>query len=234
MAAIEVRDLAMKFRQGTSGALPALEGVTLSIHPGEFVSVVGRAGSGKTTLLHCLGLLMRPTAGKVLVDGIDAGALTDGQRADLRGRRIGFVFQHRSLLPELDVLENVMLPLRYGRIGRGARQRAHHLLSLVGMGDHARERPDQLTAGQAQRAAIARAMIKAPAFVVADEPTGEVDNETSDELLYLMQQLNRMSGVTFVVATHDIEVASCMDRMIRLSDGRLTADEVLRPPGRPR
>lgn len=230
MAAIEVRDLAKKYRQGEPGAVVALDRVTLSIEPGAFVSVVGRAGSGKTTLLHCLGLLLRPTTGQVVIDGIDAAGLTDGQRADLRGRRIGFVLRDPSLLPALDVLENVMLPLRYGRIGRGAKQRARHLLDLVGIAECERHRPEQLTPGQAQRAAIARALIKAPAVVLADEPTGEVDDQTSDELLYLMQQLNRMSGVTFVVATQDVDVASCMDRRIRLSDGRVTADERLRQP----
>jgi ABC-type lipoprotein export system ATPase subunit len=228
VAAIEVRDLTRSYRQGQANAIQALAGVTLSVQAGEFVSVVGRSGSGKTTLLHCLGLLLRPTSGQVVIDGIDTTTLTDGQRATLRGRRIGFVFQDVNLLGTLTVLENVVLPLRYAGISRGARQRARDVLDLVGLGDQLRLRPDQLTAGQAQRVAIARALIKEPGVVLADEPTGEVGSETSDELLHLMQQINRMSRITFVVATHDVEVASCMDRMIRIRDGRVVADERLR------
>lgn len=228
MAAIEVRDLTRKYRQGEANMVQALDGVTLSVDAGEFVSIVGRSGSGKTTFLHCIGLLLRPTSGQVTIDGIDTTALTDGQRADFRGRRIGFVFRDQNLFPTLTALQNVMLPLRYGRIGSGGKKRARELLDLVGLGDHMHHRPDQLTVGQSQRVAIARALIKAPTLVLADEPTGELDNESSDELLYLLQQLNRTSGVTFIVATHDVDVATCTDRMIRLSDGQVGADERLR------
>jgi ABC-type lipoprotein export system ATPase subunit len=231
MAAIEVQGLGMRFRQGQPNMVSALEGVDLGIQAGEFVSLVGRAGSGKTTLLHCIGLLLKPTSGQVVVDGIDTTAFTEGQRSELRGRRIGFVFQDANLLAGLTVRENVLLPLRYSglaALSRAARRRAADLLDLAGLADQMDQRPDQLTAGQAQRAAIARALIKAPTLVLADEPTGEVDNETSDELLYLMQQINRMSDVTFLVATHDPEVASCMDRVIRLSDGRVASQERLR------
>jgi putative ABC transport system ATP-binding protein len=166
----------------------------------------------------------------VLIDGADAGVLTDGQRARLRGRRVGFVLRDRGLLPALTVLENVLLPLRYDRVwaGRSARRRAGDLLDVVGLADHANDRAGRLTAGQAQRAAIARAMVRQPGLVLADEPTGEVDNETSDELMYLMQQINRMSGVAVLVATHDEDVASCTDRVIGLSDGRVVADRRLR------
>jgi putative ABC transport system ATP-binding protein len=231
VAAIEVRGLGMKHRQGQPTAVQALDGVTFSVQAGEFVSVLGRAGSGKTTLLQCMGLLLRPTAGVVVVDGLDAGPLSDGQRADLRARKIGFVLRDRNLLPGLTVLENVLLPLRYAglaALSRTARARARDLLDLVGLADRARARPDELTAAQTQRAAIARALLRAPTLVLADEPTGEVDDETSDELLYLMQQINRMSDVTFIVATQDRDVASCMDRMIRLGGGRVLSDERLR------
>lgn len=228
MAAIEVRDLTRKYRQGEANTVQALDGVTLTIDAGEFVSIVGRSGSGKTTFLHCVGLLLRPTSGQVIIDGIDTTALTEGQRADFRGRRIGFVFQNPNLLPTLTALQNVMLPLRYGRISRGGKKRSRELLDLVGLGDGMHHRPGQLSVDQSQRVAIARALINAPTLVLADEPTGEVDSETSDELLFLMQQLNRTSGVTFIIATHDVEVASCMDRVIRLSDGHVGADERLR------
>jgi ABC-type lipoprotein export system ATPase subunit len=218
----------MKYRQGQPNAVQALDDVTISVQAGEFVSVLGRAGSGKTTLLHCVGLLLRPTSGLVVIDGLDTSTLGDGQRAELRGRRIGFVLRDRNLLPGLTVLENVLLPLRYAglaALGRAGRARARDLLDLVGLADHARARPDQLTMAQAQRAAIARALVLAPTLVLADEPTGEVDDESSDELLYLMQQVNRMSDVTFVVATQDRDVASCMDRMIRIGRGRVLSDE---------
>ncbi|HYW27720.1 MAG TPA: ATP-binding cassette domain-containing protein [Terriglobales bacterium] len=221
----------MKHRQGQPNPVQALDAVTLSVQAGEFVSVLGRAGSGKTTLLQCIGLVLRPTAGMVALDGIDTGALSNGQRAELRGRRVGFVLRDRNLLPGLTVLENVLLPLRYAglaMLGRPGRARARDLLDLVGLADLARARPAELTVAQAQRAAIARALVQAPTLVLADEPTGEVDSETSDELLYLMQQVNRMSDVTFIVATQDYDVASCMDRMIRLGDGRVISDERMR------
>jgi len=225
VAALEVRNLTRKYRQGQANEVQALDGVSLSIQPGEFISVVGRSGSGKTTLLHCVGLLLRPTSGQVIIDSIDTTGLSDAQRADFRGRRIGLVLQDRNLLPTLTVLQNVTLPMRYAPFGRGARKRARELLDMVGLPDHPAYRPDQLSTGQAQRVAIARALMRAPSLVLADEPTGEVDNETSDELLYLMQQLNRTTGVTFVIATHDPEVAACTDRMVRIRDGQVASDQ---------
>jgi putative ABC transport system ATP-binding protein len=227
MPAIEVRGLTKRYRPGEESAVTALDDVSLTIQAGEFVSLVGRSGSGKTTLVHAMGLLLRPTSGQVLVDGIDTSELTDGERAELRGRRIGFVFEDRNLVAGLTVLENVVLPLRYEGFGRGGRKRARELLDTVGIGDRADDRPDGLTPGQAQRAALARALIKAPSLVLADEPTGAVDDETSDELLYVMQQINRTRSVTFVVATQDVDVASCLDRMIRLGGGRVVSDKAL-------
>ncbi len=223
MAVIEVRDLTRRYGQGET-AVQALAGVTLSIGGGELVSVVGRSGSGKTTLLHAAGLLLRPTSGDVLVDGVATAGLTDGQRASLRGRRIGFVLREGNLLPTLSVLENVLLPLRYARPGRGARERARDLLDLVGLGDRLDRRPGELAPGLAQRAALARALVREPAVVLADEPTGEVDEQTSDGLIALVREINRISGVAFLVATHDVEVGSCMDRMIRIGDGRVISD----------
>jgi ABC-type lipoprotein export system ATPase subunit len=231
VAAIEVRDLTVRYGQAEPNAVHALDGITLSVHAGEFVSLLGRAGSGKTTLLHAVGLLLRPPTGQVVIDGVDAATLTDGRRAALRGRRIGFVLRDPSLLPTLTAIENVMLPLRYAAPARGAKRRARELLELVVAGDCVDHRPDRLSPGQAQRVAIARALVRAPGVVLADEPTGAVDDETSDELLYLMQQLNRTSGMTFLIATHDVEVASCMDRVIRLRDGRVASDARLRVVG---
>jgi len=224
MAHIELVDLAKHYRQGRN-VVRALDGVSLRIGTGEFVSVVGRSGSGKTTLLDLIGLLLRPTSGTVLVDGDDTARLNDGQRADLRGQRIGFIFQEFNLLPALNVLENVMLPLRYtkSRVGSG-RARALELLEAVALSDRIKHRPDALSGGQQQRVAIARALINRPAMVLGDEPTGSVDTQTSQELVGLMRGLNREEQVTFVIVTHDLELAARADRMIRLKDGRVIAD----------
>ena len=224
MAHIELVDLTKIYRQGRN-VVRALDGVSLQIGAGEFVSVVGRSGSGKTTMLDLIGLLLRPTSGTVLVDGDDTARLNDGQRADLRGQRIGFIFQEYNLLPALNVLENVMLPLRYTRsqVGNG-RARALELLEAVGLSDRIKHRPDELSGGQQQRVAIARALINRPAMVLGDEPTGSVDTQTSQELVGLMRGLNREEQVTFVIVTHDLELAGRADRMIRLKDGRVIAD----------
>ena len=229
MGGIRVTDLTRHYRSGRS-LVRALEGVTLAIEPGEFVSVVGRSGSGKTTLLDLLGLLLRPTAGTVEIDGIDTGRLGDGQRATLRGERIGFIFQDFNLLPTLDALENVMLPLRYRRRrDPGGAARARRLLEEVDLGDRLDHRPSELSGGQAQRVAIARALVNEPALVLGDEPTGEVDSETSQQLLDLMRRMNREKGVTFVIVTHDLEIAARTDRVIRLRDGRVASDERVAP-----
>ena len=225
MAHIELVDLTKHYRQGKS-VVRALDGVSLRIGAGEFVSVVGRSGSGKTTLLDLIGLLLRPTSGTVLVDGDDTARLNDGQRADLRGQRIGFIFQEYNLLPALNVLENVMLPLRYTRSQAGnGRGRALELLEAVGLSDRIKHRPDELSGGQQQRVAIARALVNRPAMVLGDEPTGSVDTQTSQELVGLMRGLNQEEQVTFVIVTHDLELAGRADRMIRLKDGRVIADE---------
>jgi putative ABC transport system ATP-binding protein len=229
MATIELKDLTKHYRQGRN-LIKALDGVTLTIGEGEFVSVVGRSGSGKTTMLDLVGLLMRPTAGTVTVDGVDTARLRDGARADLRGRRLGFVFQEYNLLPALNVLENVMLPLRYNGDRREGRTRAVELLETVGLGDRLHSRADELSGGQQQRVAIARALVNRPALVLADEPTGAVDTQTAEELISLMRRLNRAESVTFVVVTHDLELAARTDRVIRLKDGVVLADELQEMP----
>jgi len=225
MADIELVELARHYWQGRT-EVRALDRVSLRIGAGEFVSVVGRSGSGKTTLLDLVGLLLRPTSGKVLIDGVDTTRLKDGQRADLRGRRVGFIFQQYNLLPTLTVLENVLLPLRYTKPNvKNGRRRALELLELVGLEDRLKHRPDELSGGQQQRVAIARALINRPALVLGDEPTGAVDTKTSEELVQLMLRLNREEQVTFVIVTHDLELAATADRTIRLKDGRVLSDE---------
>jgi ABC-type lipoprotein export system ATPase subunit len=222
---IRLTELTRHYKQGRN-LVRALDGVTLSIASGEFVAVVGRSGSGKTTMLDLLGLLLRPTSGKIEIDGVDTGTLSDGQRATMRGERIGFIFQDFNLLPTLNALENVMLPLRYRRTkDPDGAARALRLLDEVELSDRLEHLPAELSGGQAQRVAIARSLVNNPALVLGDEPTGEVDSETSRQLLDLMRRMNREKGVTFVIVTHDLEIAGRADRIIRLRDGRVASDE---------
>jgi ABC-type lipoprotein export system ATPase subunit len=221
---IEMHDLSKHYHQGGS-TVRALDGVSLRIESGEFVAVVGRSGSGKTTLLDSLGLLVRPTGGRVVIDGIDTSALKDREKARMRGDRIGFVFQEYNLLPTLDALENVMLPLRYAAKPKGDRRWAETLLRDVGLEDRMHHRGDQLSGGQQQRVAIARSLVNRPSVVLGDEPTGAVDTETSEQLIGIMRRMSEEHGVTFVIVTHDLDLAAATDRVIRLRDGRVLSDE---------
>lgn len=225
MAHIELVELTKHYRQGAN-VVRALEDVTLSIEAGEFVSVVGRSGSGKTTMLDLAGLLLRPTHGTVRIDGVDTAGLRDGERADLRGRRIRFIFQEFNLLSTLNVLQNVMLPLRYtkAKVPDG-RARAVELVEMVGLKERISHRPEELSGGEQQRIAIARALINRPALVLGDEPTGSVDTQTALELVGVMQRMNRDEGVTFLIATHDLDLANRGSRMIRLRDGQVISDQ---------
>jgi ABC-type lipoprotein export system ATPase subunit len=225
---IEIDQLTKHYKQGKT-IVRALDGVSLNIESGEFLAVVGRSGSGKTTLLDSLGLLLRPTSGRIVIDGADTSALKDDQKSRLRGSKIGFIFQEYNLLPTLTALENVMLPLRYAAKPKGDRAWAEALLEDVGLEDRMHHRPDQLSGGQQQRVAIARSLVNRPSMVLGDEPTGAVDTETSAQLAAIMRRMNRQHQVTFVLVTHDLDLAAETDRVIKLKDGRVVSDETTAP-----
>ncbi len=224
MANVRLEDLRKHYKRG-SEIIRALDGVTLDIDKGEFVAVVGRSGSGKTTMLDVIGLLLRPTSGRLIIDDIDTTKLGDRELAHMRAEKVGFVFQEYNLLAGLNVVENVMLPLRYSKTKAGGRERALELLERVDLTDRIKHRPSELSGGQQQRVAIARSMINRPSLILLDEPTGAVDTETAEQLVALLKRLNKEDRVTIVVVTHDLDVAGQARRNIRLKDGKVLADE---------
>jgi lipoprotein-releasing system ATP-binding protein len=205
---------------------PVLHGVDLVVGRGEFTALVGPSGSGKSTLLHLVGLLDRPTAGTVALDGTDTGALDDRALTRYRGRTVGFVFQFHHLLPEFTALENVMLPMMAdrGRAEPAMAECAAHLLAEVGLEAVLHRKPGQLSGGQAQRVAVARSLAMAPPLVLADEPTGNLDTRTADEIFALLRRFNARAGTTFLVVTHDPRLAERCDRIVELVDGRIVSD----------
>jgi putative ABC transport system ATP-binding protein len=209
----------------------ALGGVDLVVGRGEVVAIMGPSGCGKTTLLNCLSGLDTFDAGDVLIEGTSLAAMSDRQRTAYRGRRMGFVFQFYNLLPVLSAVENVELPLLVARVAAGeARRRALDALALVGLGERASHLPAQLSGGERQRVTIARSLVNDPAIVWADEPTGDLDSEMAQDIVDLMRRLNRERGLTFVVVTHDIAVGRRADRIVRMLDGRVVAEERLEVP----
>jgi putative ABC transport system ATP-binding protein len=203
----------------------ALDDISFDIHRGEMVAIMGPSGSGKSTLMTIVGLLDVPTSGSYMLDGEDVSGLNRKQQAHVRNNKLGFVFQNFNLLPRLDALKNVALPLVYGRIDAKEREeRARAALEAVGLGNKLHSRPNELSGGQKQRVAIARALVSNPRMVLADEPTGALDTKTGREILELFRTLNREQGLTLVVVTHDPEIGRQMDRVIGLRDGRLTQD----------
>jgi len=205
-------------------AVDAIRGLNLEIRRGEMVAVMGPSGCGKTTFLNCFSGLDTVTKGQVLVDGIDIHAMPDAKRSEDRAKRTGFVFQSYNLLPVLDAVENVELPLLIGGVrAKEARQRATEMLGLLGLGDRANHRPSELSGGQAQRVSPARALVAKPAIVWADEPTGNLDDEGSHQVTTLLRQLNHDHGQTMVVVTHDADVAAKCDRVLKMRDGRFVS-----------
>ena len=222
------------YNVGTPLQVEILHGIDLDLAAGAFAALIGPSGSGKSTLLHIIGLLERPTAGRILIQGRDIGALDEAAMTELRGRTLGFIFQFHHLLPEFSALENVMMPtlIETGRYSKAMADRARWLLGRVGLADAVDKRPSALSGGMQQRVAIARALAMKPPLVLADEPTGNLDSHTADEIFALMREFNREEGAAFLIVTHDPRLAARCDRRIELMDGLLCPPET-RPPETP-
>jgi len=221
---LDVRDVTKVYGEGET-AVHALRGVSLSVDRGDYVAIMGSSGSGKSTLMNILGCLDRPTSGSYRLAGREVGSLDGDARAEIRNRRIGFVFQSFNLLARTTALENVELPLYYGPLPLAEQHaRARAALERAGIAHRADHLPSQLSGGEQQRVAIARALVGAPDLVLADEPTGNLDSRTSQEIIAMLRDLNRAMGVTMVIVTHDPEVAAATDRVIAFRDGRVVDD----------
>ncbi len=223
-AAVAVEGFGLRKVYGldTSYPVEVLQGVDVRIRQGEFVAIIGQSGSGKTTLLNLLGALDRPTEGRIVLSGADTADLDDNGLADLRNRVVGFVFQFHYLLPEFTCLENALMPLaiRHGSAGRADTERVRGLLDRVGLADQMHKRPGQMSGGQQQRAALIRALANSPRLVLADEPTGNLDARSGQEVFDLMREMTRETGVAFVMVTHDDRLAQAADRVIHVELGR--------------
>jgi putative ABC transport system ATP-binding protein len=228
---IRLRGVTKTYRMGKDNIVQALRGADLDVHPGEFVALMGPSGSGKSTMMNILGCLDVPDSGTYVLAGEQVRQLNDDQLAAIRNKHIGFVFQTFNLLPRLNALENVELPLVYGGSSRGRTQRAKDALIAVGLGERTHHKPNELSGGQQQRVAIARALLNDPSIILADEPTGNLDSRSSAEILAIFQRLNDQ-GKTVVMVTHEPDVAEHCKRIVRMRDGVVSGDELVPEPRR--
>lgn len=220
--AITIEGVNKYYNKGMESEVHVLKNVDLCIDAGSFVSIMGPSGSGKTTLLDILGCLMRPTSGKVMIEGVDISRLSDDELAKIRGQKLGFIFKQYNLVPSLTATENVELAMRIlGKPKQQARERAVELLKMVGLGHRLKNKPTELSGGEQQRVAIARALANEPRILLGDEPTGNLDSKSGEIVLEILKKLNKHNGYTIVVVTHDPNVGKLTDRTIRLKDGEV-------------
>lgn len=222
---IELENVTKVYQVGTV-QIDALDNVSLSVTEGEMVALMGASGSGKSTLMNIIGCLDVPTSGRYMLDGAKVGQLSDDRLAEIRNRKIGFVFQNYNLLPRLNAVANVELPLLYANQPSSA-QRAMQALETVGLGDRANHKPSELSGGQQQRVAIARALVNKPSILLADEPTGNLDTRSGLEIMGILQRLNRESGITVVLVTHEDEIAQFAERITTMRDGKIVSDALV-------